>query len=188
MNLTEPQAGSDLGALRTRAVPASDPRGASITGSPGRRYSSPTATTISPKHHPHGAGAPPHAPPGSRGISLFLVPKFLLDREAGRASATMSAPCGSRTSSASTRRRPACSPEDAVGCAHRRGPSRARGDVHDDEQRAVARRRAGRRDRRARLPDGARLRPDAGPGPADRPPGRAGPTRRSSTTPTCAAC
>jgi len=26
MNLTEPQAGSDLGALRTRAVPASDPR------------------------------------------------------------------------------------------------------------------------------------------------------------------
>ena len=45
MNLTEPQAGSDLGALRTRAVPASERAGASITASPARRSSSPMATT-----------------------------------------------------------------------------------------------------------------------------------------------
>ncbi len=45
MNLTEPQAGSDLGALRTRAVPARDGAGATTTGSAARRSSLPMATT-----------------------------------------------------------------------------------------------------------------------------------------------
>ena len=40
MNLTEPQAGSDVGALTTRAEPAATARG----GSAARRSSSPTAS------------------------------------------------------------------------------------------------------------------------------------------------
>ena len=43
MNLTEPQAGSDLGAVRTRAARRAT---ATITASPARRSSSPMATTI----------------------------------------------------------------------------------------------------------------------------------------------
>ena len=82
MNLTEPQAGSDLGALRTRAVRRATSAGASITGSPARRSSSPTATTICADNIVHMVLArTPDAPPGSRGISLFLVPKFLPDAD-----------------------------------------------------------------------------------------------------------
>jgi len=43
MNLTEPQAGSDLSALRSKAERATDP-----TASPGRRSSSPMASTTRP--------------------------------------------------------------------------------------------------------------------------------------------
>jgi alkylation response protein AidB-like acyl-CoA dehydrogenase len=82
MNLTEPQAGSDLGALRTRAVPASDPRWGEhyrITGQKifitygDHDYTDNTIHMVLARL--------PDAPPGSRGISLFLVPKFLLDAE-----------------------------------------------------------------------------------------------------------
>ena len=44
MHLTEPQAGSDVGALRTRAERAPT----ALTASPDRRFSSPTASTTSP--------------------------------------------------------------------------------------------------------------------------------------------
>jgi 3-(methylthio)propanoyl-CoA dehydrogenase len=82
MNLTEPQAGSDLGALKTRAVPASD-------GSWGEHYRI-TGQKIFITYGDHDftdniihmvLARLPDAPPGSRGISLFLVPKFLLDAE-----------------------------------------------------------------------------------------------------------
>ena len=113
MNLTEPQAGSDLGALRDpRGAGERSRAGASITGSPGRRSSSPTATTISPTTSSTWCWrALPDAPPGSRGISLFLVPKFLLDEE-GRPGRAQRCPhaAASRKSSASTPRRPACCP------------------------------------------------------------------------------
>ena len=82
MNLTEPQAGSDLGALATRAVPADDPR-------LGGHYRV-TGQKIFITYGDHDLAAnivhavlarTPGAPPGSRGISLFLVPKFLPDEE-----------------------------------------------------------------------------------------------------------
>src|SRR5215469_4768877 len=82
MNLTEPQAGSDLGALRTRAVPAQDPRW-------GEHYRI-TGQKIFITYGDHDLASnivhmvlarTPEAPPGSRGISLFLVPKFLPDAD-----------------------------------------------------------------------------------------------------------
>src|SRR5205823_11410947 len=78
MNLTEPQAGSDLGALRTRAVPQKDERW-------GEHYRI-TGQKIFITYGDHDLtdniihmvlARTPDAPPGSRGISLFLVPKFL---------------------------------------------------------------------------------------------------------------
>ncbi|MCZ7629477.1 MAG: acyl-CoA dehydrogenase family protein [Microthrixaceae bacterium] len=76
MNLTEPQAGSDVGLSSTRAVPQDD-GSYLITG---------TKIFISFGEHDltdniiHLVLArTPEAPAGTRGISLFLVPKFLLD-------------------------------------------------------------------------------------------------------------
>ena len=73
MNLTEPQAGSDVGALRTTAVPTGDGRYA-IKG---------TKIYITWGEHDLASNIvhlvlarTPGAPAGSRGISLFVVPKF----------------------------------------------------------------------------------------------------------------
>ncbi|MDJ0276495.1 acyl-CoA dehydrogenase [Sphingomonas sp. 2R-10] len=78
MNLTEPQAGSDVGALTTRAEPVGDGTWR-ITG---------TKIYISFGDHDmvdnivHLVLArTPGAPAGTRGISLFLVPKFRLDAD-----------------------------------------------------------------------------------------------------------
>ena len=75
MQLTEPQAGSDVGALRTRAERAGDGsyriKGQKIFITFGEHDF--TENII------HFVLARlPDAPPGTRGISLFLVPKFLL--------------------------------------------------------------------------------------------------------------
>ena len=104
MNLTEPQAGSDVGAVRTRA----EPRPTAPTRSPDRRSSSPGATTTSPRTSATSSSpASPTDQPGTRGISLFLVPKFIPD-EAGRPGERNAvAPSRSSTSSASTAARPA---------------------------------------------------------------------------------
>ena len=75
MNLTEPQAGSDVGAIRAKAVKQAD-GSYKITG-----------TKIFITWGEHDAASNiihlvlarlPEALPGTRGISLFLVPKFLL--------------------------------------------------------------------------------------------------------------
>jgi alkylation response protein AidB-like acyl-CoA dehydrogenase len=82
MNLTEPQAGSDLGALKTRAVPASDRRWGEhyrITGQ--KIFITYGDHDLSDNIIHMVLARLPDAPPGSRGISLFLVPKFLLDEE-----------------------------------------------------------------------------------------------------------
>ena len=75
MNLTEPQAGSDVGALRTRAVP--DGAHYRITGQ---------KIFITYGEHDMAENIVhlvlarlPDAPPGTRGISLFLVPKFVVN-------------------------------------------------------------------------------------------------------------
>ncbi len=75
MNLTEPEAGSDVGALRTRAVPVDDGTWR-ITG---------TKIFISFGEHDLAdniihlvLARTPDAPPGTKGISCFIVPKFLV--------------------------------------------------------------------------------------------------------------
>jgi len=78
MNLTEPQCGTDLGLIRTRAEPQADGSFA-ITG---------TKIFISAGEHDLSSNIihlvlakTPGAPDSTKGISLFLVPKFLLDGE-----------------------------------------------------------------------------------------------------------
>jgi alkylation response protein AidB-like acyl-CoA dehydrogenase len=82
MNLTEPQAGSDLGALRSRAVPARDERWGEHYRISGQKIFITYGDHDLCDNIVHMVLArTPDAPPGSRGISLFLVPKFLLDAE-----------------------------------------------------------------------------------------------------------
>ena len=74
MNLTEPQAGSDLAALRTQAVPEGDHY--RITG---QKIFITWGDHDMTENVVHLVLARlPDAPPGVRGISLFLAPKFLL--------------------------------------------------------------------------------------------------------------
>jgi len=79
MNLTEPQAGSDVGALRSRAEPDGDGTYA-ISGQ--KIYISWGDNDITANVCHLVLARLPDAAPGTRGISLFLVPKFLPD-EAG---------------------------------------------------------------------------------------------------------
>src|ERR671912_1568277 len=78
MNLPEPQAGSDVGALTTKAVPADDGSWR-ITGQ-----------KIFITYGEHDLvdnivhlvlARVPDAPPGTKGISCFIVPKFLVDED-----------------------------------------------------------------------------------------------------------
>ena len=136
MNLTEPQAGSDLAAVRTRAVPAGDGRYRMY--GPEDLHHLRRARSYR-QHHAHGAGA--HAGRAGRRQGHFAVPgaeapgQCRTDRSER---ATMCAACPSSTSSASTRARPACWPS-ANGRRHRRsgrrGEPRARIHVHHDERR-----------------------------------------------------
>ncbi len=78
MNLTEPQCGTDLGLIRTKAEPQAD-RSYAITG---------TKIFISSGEHDlteniiHLVLAKtPGAPDSSKGISLFVVPKFLVNED-----------------------------------------------------------------------------------------------------------
>jgi alkylation response protein AidB-like acyl-CoA dehydrogenase len=79
MNLTEPQAGSDVGALRTTATPIGDGEHA------GQYRIKGTKIFITWGEHDLAANIihlvlarTPGAPAGSRGISLFVVPKYLV--------------------------------------------------------------------------------------------------------------
>ena len=78
MNLTEPQAGSDVGALRTKAEPNGDGSYA-VTG---QKIFITWGDCDMTENVCHLVLARlPGAAPGTRGISLFLVPKFLPDAE-----------------------------------------------------------------------------------------------------------
>jgi alkylation response protein AidB-like acyl-CoA dehydrogenase len=76
MNLTEPQAGSDVGALRTRAEPQGDGsyriKGSKIFITWGEHDVAENIIHLV-------LARLPDAPPGTKGISLFVVPKFLSD-------------------------------------------------------------------------------------------------------------
>ncbi len=91
MCLTEPHCGTDLGLIKTRAVPKEDGSYA-ITG---------TKIFISAGEHDMSENIIhlvlaklPDAPEGSKGISLFIVPKFLV-KEDGSVGARNGVACGS---------------------------------------------------------------------------------------------
>jgi 3-(methylthio)propanoyl-CoA dehydrogenase len=77
MNLTEPQAGSDLAAVRTKAVPEGDHYrlyGQKIFITWGDHDMTDNVTHLV-------LARTPDAPEGVRGISLFVVPKFLVNAD-----------------------------------------------------------------------------------------------------------
>jgi alkylation response protein AidB-like acyl-CoA dehydrogenase len=76
MNLTEPDAGSDLGALRTRAV-RQDDGSYRISGNKIYITFGEHALTENIVHLV--LARTPDAPPGTKGISCFIVPKFLVN-------------------------------------------------------------------------------------------------------------
>jgi len=78
MNLTEPQAGSDVGALRTKAEPQPDGSYA-ITGQ--KIYITGADNDFAENICHLVLARLPDGAPGSKGISLFMVPKFIPDAE-----------------------------------------------------------------------------------------------------------
>ena len=106
MNLTEPQAGSDLALVRTKAVRDGD------------RYRI-TGQKIFITYGDHDMtenivhlvlARTPDAPQGVKGISLFIVPKFLVKPDGSLGERNAAAASRSSTSSASMRARPRCWP------------------------------------------------------------------------------
>ena len=78
MNLTEPQAGSDVGALRSTATPLGDGKW-SIKGT--KIYISFGDHDMAPNIVHLVLARTPGAPAGTKGISLFLVPKYRLQED-----------------------------------------------------------------------------------------------------------
>src|SRR6202048_1580410 len=79
MNLTEPQAGSDLAAVRTRAVPSDKPGAYKL-------YGQKIFITYGEQDYTDNIihlvlARTPTAPEGVKGISLFLVPKFVVNND-----------------------------------------------------------------------------------------------------------
>ena len=76
MNLTEPDAGSDVGALRTKAVPQGD---GSYRISGQKIFITFGEHTFTDNIVHLVLARTPDAPTGTKGISLFIVPKFLVN-------------------------------------------------------------------------------------------------------------
>ena len=189
MNLTEPQAGSDLAAVRTRAVPQGDGTyklfGQKIFITYGEHdYTENIIHLV--------LARTPDAPEGVKGISLFVVPKFLVNADGSARRAQRRALRVARAQARHPRE-----PDRGDGLRRprrrgrlprRRGEPRPRVHVHHDEPRALLGRLEGvgiaerayqravayARERVQGRPVGARQ-------------GRDG-RRRSSSTPTSAGC
>ena len=164
MNLTEPQAGSDLSLVRTRAEPQADGTyklfGTKIFITWGEHD---MAENIVHLVLARVAGAPE----GVKGISLFIVPKFLVNAD-GSLGARNDAHCVSIEHKMGIKASPTCVLQfgDHGGAdrhARRPGEPRPRVHVHHDERGPLRRRRAGHRGGRARVPArrGVRARPRA---------------------------
>ena len=165
MNLTEPHCGTDLGMLRTKAVPQAD-GSYKITG---------TKIFISAGEHDLAdniihlvLARIEGAPEGVKGISLFIVPKFLrqrgrLARRAQRAHLRLD-----RAQDGHPRQRDL---RDELRrrdrLAGRRGEQGPQRHVHDDERGAARGRHAGPVAVRGRLSERRELRARAAAGPLD---------------------
>ena len=135
MNLSEPQAGSDVGAVRTKAEPNADGSW-KITG---------TKIWITFGEHDMTdqiihlvLARTPGAPPGTKGISMFLVPKFLLNAD-GSIGEKNDVVCIDRAQTRYPRFADVCDVVRRKRRSHRvarRGRKRRHAQhVHDDEQR-----------------------------------------------------
>ena len=160
MNLTEPQAGSDVGALRAKAEENGDGTyavsGQKIYISWGDNDFTENVCHLVLARLPDGV-------PGTKGISLFLVPKYIPDADGkpGKANdlkvVSLEHKMGLHGSPTAVMQYDGATGW-LVGKPHG-------GDVHDDEQRAAWRRRAGAVPGRGRLSAGAGLRAGAQAGP-----------------------
>ncbi len=101
------EAGSDLAAVRTKAEPQGDGTyeilGQKIFITYGEHDLTDNIIHLV-------LARPPDAPEGAKGISLFVVPKFMVDADGSLGARTACTACRSSTSSASTPRPPPCSP------------------------------------------------------------------------------
>jgi acyl-CoA dehydrogenase len=81
MNLTEPQAGSDVGAVATKATPATDRSDGAyrITGQ--KIFITWGEQDLTDNIVHLVLARTPGSPPGTKGISMFLVPKFLVNSD-----------------------------------------------------------------------------------------------------------
>jgi len=113
MNLTEPQAGSDVGALTTKAIPAGDGTWR-ITGQ--KIFITYGEHDLTENIVHLVLARVPDAPPGTKGISCFIVPKFLVD-EQGRPGPRNALSCVSIEHKMGINASPTCvmAYEDAVG-------------------------------------------------------------------------
>ena len=188
MNLTEPQCGTDLGLIRTKAVTQAD-GSYKITG---------TKIFISAGEHDLAdniihlvLARIEGAPAGIKGISLFVVPKFLVNAD-GSLGARNGVSCGSIEHKMGIHGNSTCvmNYDGATGWLVGEENKGLQRHVRDDERGAARRRRAGAGAVRSRLPERGRLcaRPPAGPRADGRRRRRTSRPTRSSCIPTCAAC
>ena len=187
MQLTEPQAGSDVGALRTKAERAAD-GSYRITGQ--KIFITYGEHDLTDNIIHLVLARLPDAPAGTKGISLFLVPKFLLN-----ADGSLGARNDVRAHSIEHKLGIHASPTCTMVYGDQGG---ATGYLIGEENRGMACMftmmnqarlsvgAAGRRDRRARDAAGARLCARAQAGPRHRRAVRA--RARSSRIPTSSAC
>jgi alkylation response protein AidB-like acyl-CoA dehydrogenase len=92
MCLTEPQAGTDLGMIRTRAVPSAD---GSYKLSGSKIFITGGEHDLTENIIHFVLAKLPDAPAGPRGISLFLVPKILVDAKGNITGESNNVQCGS---------------------------------------------------------------------------------------------
>ena len=176
MVLTEPDAGSDVGAGRTKATPNDDGtwniEGVKrfITSAEGDLSDNIIHMVLARPSGVEGAGGP-----GTKGLSLFIVPKFHFDPETGESTGERNGvyvtgvehKMGIKVSNTCelTFGDPGVGGgEPADGLAARRGARRHRADVPGDRERPDDGRHQGHRHPVDRLPQRPRLRQGARPG------------------------
>ena len=163
MCLTEAHCGTDLGMLRTRAVPQAD---GSYRVSGSKIFISAGEHDLTENIIHLVLARLPDAPPGTRGISLFLVPKFIPTTD-GRPGARNGVVCTALEHKMGIKGSATCQLtfEDATGWLVGE-PNRGLAlHVHHDEQRAPVGRNPRPRRGGNQLPERRRLCPRTHPGP-----------------------